>query len=141
MTLGLLLGLTLLYGVLAGLYFKGSSHAYIAFTIICYLLQIAVTLAVLLGDPGLAAEQLHIFPEELSEAQAKDQFCVRCNIIRWEGVEHCYYCDVCIVGHDHHCPWSGKCVSAINMTQFYLFVGMTLFSLFYAFTSVFGHLR
>jgi hypothetical protein len=33
-------------------------------------------------------------------------------------VVHCYDCDICIKGHDHHCPWTGKCIGEGNIQYF-----------------------
>ena len=35
---------------------------------------------------------------------------------------HCSDCDICVEGHDHHCPWTGKCIGRNNLTSFYIFV-------------------
>ena len=52
------------------------------------------------------------------------RICNICNAIQDidKGVEHCIDCDVCIIGNDHHCPWSSKCVGYKNMNMFKLFV-------------------
>merc|ERR1712151_1244573 len=31
--------------------------------------------------------------------------CAPCGIVQPRGVLHCEYCEVCIDGWDHHCPW------------------------------------
>ena len=45
------------------------------------------------------------------------RICSICNAIqdKDKGVEHCADCDVCIIGNDHHCPWSSKCVGYKNI--------------------------
>ena len=43
---------------------------------------------------------------------------------------HCDDCDVCIDGHDHHCPWIDNCVGANNHGVFLCFIiSMELFCL------------
>ena len=42
------------------------------------------------------------------------------------GVEHCSDCGVCIADHDHHCPWTSKCIGAGNLKYFTAFVALTL---------------
>lgn len=38
------------------------------------------------------------------------------------NTKHCLDCDACILGHDHHCVWIGKCVGQNNLCRFYCFV-------------------
>ncbi len=38
---------------------------------------------------------------------------------------HCSYCDVCVIGYDHHCPWTSKCIGKKNLVQFYIFLFYT----------------
>ena len=40
---------------------------------------------------------------------------------------HCRYCNVCIKGYDHHCPWISKCVGKNNISRFYFFASFSLF--------------
>ena len=43
--------------------------------------------------------------------------CDVCNVLQLDSlrIRHCYDCGVCIEGHDHHCPWMGKCIGKKNM--------------------------
>eukprot|EP00915_Cephaloidophora_sp_WS-2016_P011622 GHVH01017006.1.p1 GENE.GHVH01017006.1~~GHVH01017006.1.p1 ORF type:complete len:314 (+),score=25.47 GHVH01017006.1:319-1260(+) len=41
---------------------------------------------------------------------------------RQEEVEHCDECGVCIIGRDHHCPWSSKCIGEGNFKWFVAWV-------------------
>jgi hypothetical protein len=43
-------------------------------------------------------------------------------LVKWLDVEHCWDCDVCIEGLDHHCPWTSKCIGKGNLVTFYVFV-------------------
>lgn len=49
-------------------------------------------------------------------------FCRVCEVIRASGTVHCSDCEVCVRGHDHHCPWTGKCIGEGNLPYFYGFV-------------------
>ena len=51
-----------------------------------------------------------------------DRYCVPCKVVRDRTTKHCYYCDVCIFGYDHHCPWVGKCIGRDNLSLFYSFL-------------------
>ena len=54
----------------------------------------------------------------------------------WVGindkVNHCYDCDICVEGYDHHCPWTSKCIGRKNLFTFYGFMGciMLIFGFF-----------
>ena len=41
---------------------------------------------------------------------------------REKNTSHCPDCDICVEGHDHHCPWTGKCIGKNNLTSFYIFI-------------------
>ena len=60
----------------------------------------------------------------LGKPREKYSFCKRCGI--WKNIDkntyHCFDCDICIEGYDHHCPWTGKCVSKKNINAFYIFL-------------------
>jgi hypothetical protein len=34
--------------------------------------------------------------------------CNVCCTLKRDSPYHCDSCNVCIYGHDHHCPWVGK---------------------------------
>jgi hypothetical protein len=62
------------------------------------------------------------------------KICTKCQIvlIPEHNVEHCIDCGVCIEGkkgfnleHDHHCPWTSKCIGRNNLKSFYCFVFST----------------
>ena len=46
-------------------------------------------------------------------------------------MEHCDDCGVCIYDHDHHCPWTSKCIGGGNIYIFYAFVTTTLLYIVY----------
>lgn len=50
-------------------------------------------------------------------------YCDVCEIYQYPNlnIRHCDDCNCCIVGHDHHCPWIGKCVGEKNMMWFIMF--------------------
>jgi len=49
-------------------------------------------------------------------------FCKTCEVLRDSGTVHCSDCEVCVRGHDHHCPWTGKCIGEGNLPFFYGFI-------------------
>ena len=36
--------------------------------------------------------------------------------------EHCTECGICIMGSDHHCPWTSKCIGKKNLCLFNCFL-------------------
>jgi hypothetical protein len=56
------------------------------------------------------------------------QYCDICEIFQTPSLQisHCEDCNVCIKGHDHHCPWMGKCIGVSNM-RFVIFVYCELY--------------
>lgn len=59
--------------------------------------------------------------------------CGTCKLVQPKGCVHCPFCKVCIEGHDHHCPWMGKCIGAKNLRAFYTFLVVSFSSLGYIF--------
>ena len=49
--------------------------------------------------------------------------CRHCDVVRGSNASHCYDCNLCINGLDHHCPWTGKCIGKKNLIPFYVFLG------------------
>lgn len=54
--------------------------------------------------------------------------------MRSPTISHCRKCNVCLEGYDHHCPWLGTCIGALNYRNFYYFL-MTS-SIFFAFVII-----
>ena len=61
------------------------------------------------------------------------KICAICRIFQDPNlkISHCKECDICIEGHDHHCPWISKCVGKGNKVFFLLFILTTLFLFIY----------
>lgn len=56
------------------------------------------------------------------------RYCDLCNIFRPPTrCSHCYHCDACIIGFDHHCLWLGTCIGLRNYFEFILFLVVTSF--------------
>eukprot|EP00440_Ansanella_granifera_P044300 gb/GFBE01048012.1/.p1 GENE.gb/GFBE01048012.1/~~gb/GFBE01048012.1/.p1 ORF type:complete len:256 (+),score=48.60 gb/GFBE01048012.1/:1-768(+) len=59
--------------------------------------------------------------------------CETCKLVQPRGCSHCSFCQVCVEGHDHHCPWMGKCIGKKNLCKFYTFLVVAFSSLGYIF--------
>ena len=66
----------------------------------------------------------HDIDSVTGEPRKKFYFCSTCKmwVNREKKTLHCSDCNICIEGHDHHCPWTGKCIGEKNLTAFYIFV-------------------
>ena len=76
-------------------------------------------------DPGIITSDYYLENYEIKKMKIKNyRICRNCNIIMDldKGVEHCTYCNICIIGNDHHCPWTSKCVGKKNIIMFRAFV-------------------
>ena len=87
-------------------------------------------------DPGYSKspkEKLHF--EKLVETLNPDGLCPTCETVFKSDSRHCYQCDKCIDGFDHHCAWINNCVGRKNHKIFYFylvsletyFISMTIF--------------
>ena len=65
----------------------------------------------------------------LGQPREKYRFCNLCKIYvnMDENTGHCFDCNVCVEGYDHHCPWTGKCIGKNNLKYFYAFLMSILF--------------
>ena len=85
----------------------------------------AITALLNPGYPKLDEETLY------NKNKKKTGYCNVCKI--WldldKKIKHCKFCNICIEGMDHHCPWTGKCIGKRNVIPFYIFV-FSVFGLF-----------
>jgi len=89
-------------------------------------LEIFLYLLTALLNPGILTAKT---PYPLGETGIG--YCTVCNVRKDNDTYHCYDCEVCIRGYDHHCPWTGKCIGKNNMIPFNLFVSSTTLYIFY----------
>lgn len=96
--------------------------------IIIYLLQFISYTACSILNPGLADNRFLENPN-FKYDEKKSSPCSECklliNINTTEITYHCFECEVCIEGYDHHCPWTTKCIGKKNIWLFYIFVTST----------------
>ena len=51
----------------------------------------------------------------------KYKYCYECKMVYPEvsrKIVHCYDCEICVQGYDHHCGVIGKCIGKYNMIIF-----------------------
>ena len=63
------------------------------------------------------------------------KYCNECEIYERvdRKISHCNICGVCIEGHDHHCPWTGKCIGRKTLCFFNTFLYSILVIILYFF--------
>ena len=90
-------------------------------TLLVYLIFSSSYIYTALINPGYPK---HDLDSTTGEPRNKFYFCKICKlwVNRDKKTEHCYDCDICVEGNDHHCIWTGKCIGAKNLITFYIFV-------------------
>ena len=73
------------------------------------------------GIPGRKYYSRNYIRNIKKEEKSKYIRCKICNIITPKSLNatHCFYCNVCVINHDHHCTCFGKCVGRNNCFSFY----------------------
>jgi len=83
-----------------------------------------------LSDPGVVTKEYYLENYRPDKIVIKNyRICRKCNIVMDldKGTEHCSECEICIMGSDHHCPWTSKCIGKKNLWLFNGFI-ITLFA-------------
>ena len=100
------------------------------FGILVYLFFVITYTLTCIMDPGVIPPDYYLENYDVEKTRIENyRICKKCNAVIDidKGVEHCYDCDICIIGNDHHCPWSSKCIGKKNIFMFRLFI----FSIFF----------
>ena len=93
--------------------------------IFVYLLFFITYSLTCLIDPGIITPEYYLENFKTNKMNIQNyRICKKCNAIMDldKGVEHCNDCNICIIGNDHHCPWSSKCIGKNNISMFRLFI-------------------
>ena len=106
-------------------------YAYIG--IIIFFIQAITYLITILINPGIPSKELWLENYKHLDEIGTYRICNVCKIImrNEDKTDHCDECNICIIGADHHCPWTSKCVGANNKNMFYIFVFSTFTLLIY----------
>ena len=82
-----------------------------------------------ISDPGVVTKEYYLENYRPDKILIKNyKICRKCNIVMDldKKTEHCVECGICIMGNDHHCPWTSKCIGKKNLWMFNGFL-MSLF--------------
>ena len=102
--------------------------------IIIYILFIIIHLTTSLINPGLPPKKYFLENFSMNDSEIRNYvICRKCKIVMDldKGTEHCYDCDICIMGNDHHCQWTSKCIGKNNLLLFKLFTRSILLHICY----------
>jgi hypothetical protein len=85
--------------------------------------------ATVFSNPGIPKKSTNFLSREklntLRNSRMSDGIltCTVCNVYVNQDVKigHCLTCKVCILGYDHHCGWSSKCIGQGNLKTFWVF--------------------
>lgn len=131
---------------LTSLYFI-YQYMFILFFLINQLLYVVFVISFSLTvfkNPGIPSKDYFLSDNmftDLSISYSKDYLiCFTCNVYVRETTKigHCSFCKVCIIGYDHHCGWSSKCIGKGNEIFFKIFVfDIFLFSIYNLFVVIY----
>jgi len=91
--------------------------------VLVYLFYVLSYLLTCILDPGVITPEYYIENNNIDK-EKEYNICNICQVIiePKKGIVHCPDCEICIIGNDHHCPWSSKCVGKNNIFVFRLFL-------------------
>ena len=113
----------------------------IKFGILVYILFILLHLITSLINPGIPPKKYFLENFNMNQSDIHNYvICRRCKIIMDldKGTEHCIDCDICVMGNDHHCQWTSKCIGKNNLLLFKCFIRIILFHICYMIISLLG---
>lgn len=67
----------------------------------------------------------------IENSASVEYYCPYC-VVKSEGenyIKHCFHCNACIMGYDHHCDWINNCVGVNNTRIFIAFISYVLLNL------------
>ena len=103
--------------------------------IIINVTQISFLIISSITNPGLPLKiyETHVYDAENMGAKNFRQ-CKDCKywINTDENTIHCRKCNICIEGYDHHCSCMNICVGKNNLKTFYISIGVSFATIFYA---------
>ena len=102
--------------------------------IIIYILFVFFHLITSLINPGLPTSDYFLENFNIAESKSENYvICKKCKVIMDldKGTEHCVDCDICVMGNDHHCQWTSKCIGKNNLILFKFFLSFLYINICY----------
>ena len=109
--------------------------------IILYILFVIFHLITSLINPGLPTKEYFLENFNMENTKIKNYvICKKCKVIMDldKGTEHCVDCDICVMGNDHHCQWTSKCIGKNNLILFKIFLNLLFVNICYLLFSLIG---
>ena len=109
--------------------------------IILYILFVIFHLITSLINPGLPTKEYFLENFNMENSKIKNYvICKKCKVIMDldKGTEHCVDCDICVMGNDHHCQWTSKCIGKNNLILFKIFLNLLFVNICYLLFSLIG---
>jgi hypothetical protein len=123
---------TLFYHSKLNIYYAIGGYTIFTVLIVSYSLTV-------FSNPGIPDKSKNFLSKEKQQniriSRLSDGFltCNVCNVFVNNDVKigHCLSCKICIIGYDHHCGWSSKCIGKGNLKSFWVFFISTILFLVY----------
>ena len=131
--------------ILISIFVLGSNYLLIKIGfILIYLIFISSYIYTVLINPGIPSKQYYIpYFKNKNIGDIKNwKKCSKCQILIPKTFKaiHCDICQVCVREHDHHCPWTGKCIGKYNLMSFYIFVNSLMTYIIMIFVAIYGYM-
>ena len=104
-----------------------------------YILLVIFHLLTSLINPGLPPKKYFLENFKMDQSDMQNYIiCKQCKLVMDlnKGTEHCIDCNICIMGNDHHCQWTSKCVGKNNLIFFNIFLILLKTHFIYLFFSL-----
>lgn len=105
-------------------------------SLVIFITSLVLFLILSQKDPGFLEKDKSKPLKILYSLYHTDYICPFCEVKRCPRTRHCQYCDHCVKGFDHHCPWIHNCVGEKNYALFYFFISLCCIDFLY--TSLLG---
>ena len=134
-SVGVILGFSILFFSIR-IYFRDFlSNLNLAFGYLSFFFFLITYVITVLMNPGYPKQDEDTLN---NKNKNKTGYCLVCKIyINLEKkTKHCKFCNICIEGMDHHCPWTGKCIGKKNLIPFYFFLLSVICFFTYCITTI-----
>ena len=104
-----------------------------------YILLVIFHLLTSLINPGLPPKKYFLENFKMDQSDMQNYIiCKQCKLVMDlnKGTEHCIDCNICVMGNDHHCQWTSKCVGKNNLMFLNIFLILLKTHFIYLFFSL-----